>query len=105
MIEFFDIGNHLELAGRLRTRRQFERCSHLPAFSVETNKSIYLAANGGTPKAEPPGANSRVKVRDLLEPVPGYETSTATNSDQILLERPKLGRSHLLLRNSHRLQR
>lgn len=74
MIEFFDIGNHLELAGRIRARRQFERGPHLPVFSVETNKSIYLAANGGTPKAEPPGANSRVRVRDFLEAAPGYET-------------------------------
>jgi len=46
MIEFFDIGNHLELAGRIRARPQFERREHLPAFNVETNKAVYLAANG-----------------------------------------------------------
>ena len=46
MIEFFDIGNHLELAGRIRARPQFERREHYPAFNVETNKAIYLAANG-----------------------------------------------------------
>jgi len=49
-IEFFDIGNHLELAGRIRARPQFERREHLPAFNVETNKAVYLAANG-TPAA------------------------------------------------------
>jgi len=46
LIEFFDIGNHLELAGRVRARPQFERRDHLPAFNVETNKAVYLAANG-----------------------------------------------------------
>jgi glycosyltransferase involved in cell wall biosynthesis len=46
LIEFFDIGNHLELAGRIRARPQFERRDHLPAFNVETNKAVYLAANG-----------------------------------------------------------
>jgi glycosyltransferase involved in cell wall biosynthesis len=46
LIEFFDIGNHLELAGRIRARPQFERRDHLPAYNVETNKAVYLAANG-----------------------------------------------------------
>jgi glycosyltransferase involved in cell wall biosynthesis len=53
MIEFFDIGNHLELAGRIQARPQFERREHLPAFNVETNKVVYLAASGipaGTPE-------------------------------------------------------
>src|ERR1700719_2517030 len=56
LIEFFDIGNHLELAGRVRARPQFERGDHLPAFNVETNKAVYLAANGS------PAAASRVRV-------------------------------------------
>src|SRR6202035_5784809 len=56
IIEFFDIGNHLELAGRVRARPQFERGDHLPAFNVETNKAVYLAANGS------PAAASRVRV-------------------------------------------
>jgi len=56
LIEFFDIGNHLELAGRVRARPQFERREHLPAFNVETNKAVYLAANGS------PAAVSRVRV-------------------------------------------
>jgi hypothetical protein len=55
MIEFFDIGNHLELAGRLRARPQFERPDEFPAFNVETNKAVYLAANGAH-------AASRVRV-------------------------------------------
>jgi glycosyltransferase involved in cell wall biosynthesis len=46
MIEFFDIGNHLELAGRLLARPQFEPGERLPVFNVETNKAVYLAANG-----------------------------------------------------------
>jgi glycosyltransferase involved in cell wall biosynthesis len=56
LIEFFDIGNHLELAGRVRARPQFERRDHLPAFNVETNKAVYLAANGSHATA------SRVRV-------------------------------------------
>jgi len=47
MIEFFDIENHLELAGRIRARPQFAHHDHFPAFNVETNKAIYLATNGG----------------------------------------------------------
>ncbi|MGC2200170.1 MAG: hypothetical protein WA633_08515 [Stellaceae bacterium] len=47
VIEFFDIGNHLELAGLIRARPHCDRRGHSPAFNVETNKAIYLAANGG----------------------------------------------------------
>jgi glycosyltransferase involved in cell wall biosynthesis len=47
MIEFFDIGNHLELAGRLRARPQFEPATRLPMFNIETNSAVYTAANGG----------------------------------------------------------
>jgi glycosyltransferase involved in cell wall biosynthesis len=46
-IEFFDIGNHLELAGRLLARPQFEPSERLPVFNVETNRAMYVAANGG----------------------------------------------------------
>ena len=56
LIEFFDIGNHLELAGRIRARPQFERRDHLPAFNIETNNAVYLAANGSH------AAVSRVRV-------------------------------------------
>ncbi len=45
-VEFFDIGNHLELAERLLARRQFSARSGLPEFNVETNKATYLLANG-----------------------------------------------------------
>lgn len=45
-IEYFDIGNHLELAARLVARPQYEAARRL-AFTVETNKAIYVAANGG----------------------------------------------------------
>jgi glycosyltransferase involved in cell wall biosynthesis len=50
MIEFFDIGNHLELAARLLVRPQFETNARRLCFNVETNKEIYLAANGAPPK-------------------------------------------------------
>jgi glycosyltransferase involved in cell wall biosynthesis len=47
-VEFFDIGNHLELAERLSARRQFEARRGLPEFNIETNKATYLAANSRT---------------------------------------------------------
>jgi hypothetical protein len=62
MIEFFDIGNHLELAGRILARAQFNPRECLPVFNVETNKAVYLAANGGAPRVEAPAANSRVRA-------------------------------------------
>jgi glycosyltransferase involved in cell wall biosynthesis len=46
-IEFFDIGNHVELAGRIAARAQFEPRHRLPEFNVETNKATYLFANTG----------------------------------------------------------
>jgi glycosyltransferase involved in cell wall biosynthesis len=46
MIEYFDIGNHIELAGRILARPQFEAGERVPSFNVETNKATYLAANG-----------------------------------------------------------
>jgi glycosyltransferase involved in cell wall biosynthesis len=46
MIEFFDIGNHLELAARIVARPQFDLQSRRLAFNTATNKAIYLAANG-----------------------------------------------------------
>ena len=45
-VEFFDIGNHLELAARILARPQYEAMAREPRrYSVETNKAIYLAAN------------------------------------------------------------
>jgi glycosyltransferase involved in cell wall biosynthesis len=45
-VEFFDIGNHLELAERLLARRRFAPRRGLPEFNIETNKATYLRANG-----------------------------------------------------------
>jgi glycosyltransferase involved in cell wall biosynthesis len=45
-VEFFDIGNHLELAERLLARPQFRAREGLPAFNVETNEATYVLANG-----------------------------------------------------------
>jgi len=50
MIEYFDIGNHLELAARILARSQYDICGRRLAFDVDTNKTIYLAANGGRPR-------------------------------------------------------
>ncbi|HVB15348.1 MAG TPA: hypothetical protein VNF04_02325 [Stellaceae bacterium] len=44
-VEFFDIGNHLELAERLLASRQFRPRSGLPDFNIATNKATYLLAN------------------------------------------------------------
>jgi glycosyltransferase involved in cell wall biosynthesis len=45
MIEFFDIGNHLELAARIASRPEHDLQSRRLAFNTATNKAIYLAAN------------------------------------------------------------
>jgi glycosyltransferase involved in cell wall biosynthesis len=50
-IEFFDIGNHLELAGHLRSRRQYPAHA-LSDFNTETNRAMYLLANSAQ---APPG--------------------------------------------------
>ena len=44
-IEFFDIGNHLELAERILAPPQFRTPRKFPEFNVETNKATYLLAN------------------------------------------------------------
>src|SRR6516162_5111605 len=48
MIEFFDIGNHLELAARILARPQFDAQERCLVFNTATNKSVYLAANSET---------------------------------------------------------
>ncbi len=68
-VEFFDIGNYLELAERILARRQFPPRNGLPDFNVETNKAIYLAANGGLPPRQRrsvarPGRTSERAERD-----------------------------------------
>ncbi|MBV8132465.1 MAG: hypothetical protein JO282_08155 [Alphaproteobacteria bacterium] len=62
-IEFFDIGNHLELAGRILARPQFDARERRLTFNVETNKATYLAANGDMRKAEMTAVMARVKAR------------------------------------------
>lgn len=44
-IEYFDVGNHLELAARIQARPQFAAGATPLAFTVETNRAIYRAAN------------------------------------------------------------
>jgi glycosyltransferase involved in cell wall biosynthesis len=49
-IEFFDIGNHLELAERIASRRQYATSRKTPRYNVESNKATYITAN--TPQTE-----------------------------------------------------
>ena len=46
-IEFFDIGNHLELAERILARPEFCSRDRGLAFTTETNTATYIAANPG----------------------------------------------------------
>jgi glycosyltransferase involved in cell wall biosynthesis len=62
-VEFFDIGNHLELAERLLAAPQFPARPGLPAYNVETNKAIYLLANGPLVQRRPASSTSPVPVR------------------------------------------
>ena len=62
-VEFFDVGNHLELAERLRAHRQFPARPGLPEYNVETNKSVYLLANSVLPQQQ------RLPVRSFRHPV------------------------------------
>ena len=52
-IEFFDIGNHLELAAQILARPQFAAGARFLSFNVETNKAVYLVANGVPSKIRP----------------------------------------------------
>ena len=61
-VEFFDIGNHLELAERLLARRQFPVRQGLPAFNVETNKATYVLANSRLAGGERPAVRDRAAV-------------------------------------------
>ncbi|MGH7045311.1 MAG: hypothetical protein ACREE2_02835 [Stellaceae bacterium] len=49
-IEYFDIGNHLELAARIVARRQYPPRQQPLAYNIETNKAVYLAASGTGPR-------------------------------------------------------
>ena len=44
-VEFFDVGNHLELAERIAARPQYATRRERSRYTAETNKAIYLAAN------------------------------------------------------------
>jgi glycosyltransferase involved in cell wall biosynthesis len=62
-IEFFDIGNYLELAERIRARRQFPPHDSRRRYTVDTNATVYLAANGRlAPRRIRPGAATRLRV-------------------------------------------
>ena len=66
-IEFFDIGNHLELAARILARPQYAATAREPRrYSVETNKAVYLAANS-TPPVETTRSQRRVKSSPARE--------------------------------------
>ena len=58
-IELFDIGNHLELAERILARPQFAAPRKFPKFNAETNKAIYLLANGTPPSGSAASAPAR----------------------------------------------
>ena len=63
-IEFFDIGNHLELAERVLGRPQFAAPRPFPEFNAETNKALYLLANSRLARGA--GAPSRIATANEL---------------------------------------
>ncbi|HEX5453110.1 MAG TPA: hypothetical protein VFX06_04900 [Stellaceae bacterium] len=65
-IEFFDVGNHLELAERVRARPQFAAAGR-PQYDVASNRATYLLANG-LPKGAPDGHHGP----DRIALVDGY---------------------------------
>ena len=66
-IEFFDIGNHLELAERVLARPQFAAPRPFPEFNAETNKALYLLANSQLARGI--GAPSRIATaKELTQP-------------------------------------
>ncbi|MGH7092813.1 MAG: hypothetical protein ACREFB_04690 [Stellaceae bacterium] len=67
-IEFFDIGNYLELAERIRARRQFPPGAALPRYTADTNQAIYLAASGQlAPRRVSSAAETRIPVPAVRE--------------------------------------
>jgi glycosyltransferase involved in cell wall biosynthesis len=62
-IEFFDIGNHLELAERLLAAPQFPVRTGLPEYNVETNKAVYLLANSRLPQQRTASSSSHVSMQ------------------------------------------
>jgi glycosyltransferase involved in cell wall biosynthesis len=64
-IEFFDIGNHLELAERIAARRQYASRRDRLRYTVETNKAVYLAANSAPAEAEAPFLHPAIPSRAI----------------------------------------
>jgi glycosyltransferase involved in cell wall biosynthesis len=64
MIEFFDIGNHLELAARIHARSEFDLRARRLTFNTASNKAIYLAANSGRGAVGKPLPRHRSTARD-----------------------------------------
>jgi glycosyltransferase involved in cell wall biosynthesis len=67
MIEFFDIGNHLELAARIASRPQFDLHSRSLAFDTTSNTAVYLAANSN--RGINPGAARRSLPTHQAQPI------------------------------------
>ena len=63
-IEFFDIGNHLELAERLLSAPQFAAGERPLRCNVETNRALYLAANRKDRIYPPPALRRGAKKRE-----------------------------------------
>ncbi|MCI4677500.1 hypothetical protein K9U39_18550 [Rhodoblastus acidophilus] len=57
-IEFFEIGNHLELAQRIASAPEFPAESRRRPYNAESNRALYLAANSRIP---PETARSRTE--------------------------------------------
>jgi glycosyltransferase involved in cell wall biosynthesis len=69
-IELFDIGNHLELAGRILARPQYAARRELSRYTIESNKALYLVANSA-----PDSATSRIRRR-VQPPPAGIQRET-----------------------------
>ncbi len=65
-IEFFDIGNHVELAGRLRAAAPADCAQRVLDYNAATNAALYLEANsrwdGRSPPARPAAAPARAAM-------------------------------------------
>jgi glycosyltransferase involved in cell wall biosynthesis len=68
-IEFFDIGNHLELAQHIAARPQHAQHA-APLYNSETNRAVYLAANSAAAEARPrfrrPGVGAIRQARNTV---------------------------------------
>jgi glycosyltransferase involved in cell wall biosynthesis len=70
MIEFFDIGNHLELAARILARPEFDAKTRCLAFNTATNKAIYFATNSDRGTAGSPMRQRRARWGNAPSAVP-----------------------------------